>query len=51
MQSSVESKRNLIRPDVADEAEMKKYPYQNLIGALMFFSISTRPDITFAAVL
>lgn len=39
---------NLEKPKVKNEEIMKKYPYQNLIGSLMYVSIGTRPDITFS---
>lgn len=38
----------LSKPDRADIREMDKYPYQNLIGALLHLLVTTRPDITFA---
>lgn len=31
-----------------DENLMAKYPYQRLIGALMYTAVTTRPDITYA---
>ncbi|XP_071057613.1 uncharacterized protein [Onthophagus taurus] len=36
----------LQKPEVKNEEIMKKYPYQNLIGSLMYASIGTRPDFS-----
>ncbi|KAL7724406.1 hypothetical protein ACLKA6_008753 [Drosophila palustris] len=44
----IEAKSTLQRPEDADELEMNKYPYQNIIGALMFLAVTTRPDIAYA---
>ncbi|XP_071053569.1 uncharacterized protein [Onthophagus taurus] len=38
----------LQKPEVKNEEIMKKYPYQNLIGSLMYASLGTRSDITFS---
>ncbi|BES98060.1 Hydra magnipapillata [Nesidiocoris tenuis] len=38
--------QKLKKPDVPDEEEMQRIPYQNGIGALMYLSTSTRPDIS-----
>lgn len=38
----------LNKPNRVDSKEMSKYPFQNLIGALLYLFVTTRPDITFA---
>ncbi|KAL7723797.1 hypothetical protein ACLKA6_008698 [Drosophila palustris] len=44
----IETKCNLKSLEVADQHDMNRYPYQNLIGALMFISATTRPDIAYS---
>ncbi|XP_036346119.1 secreted RxLR effector protein 161-like [Rhagoletis pomonella] len=44
----IESDCKLTKPENADEQAMAKYPFQNLIWALMYLSVTTRPDIAFA---
>ncbi|XP_053968479.1 uncharacterized protein LOC128869905 [Anastrepha ludens] len=36
------------KPTKVDEEAMAKYPYQRLIGALIYLAVTTRPDIAFA---
>lgn len=43
----IETNGQLKKPPRANEEEIKKYPYQRLIGALMYLVVSTRPDITY----
>lgn len=47
VQTPIESECNLKRPVKADESAMAKYPYQQLIGALMYVAVTTRPDIAY----
>jgi hypothetical protein len=34
--------------DATEDAQMEKVPYQEAIGSLMYVSVATCPDITFA---
>lgn len=38
----------LEKPKCVKNDVMNQYPYQNLIGALMYLAVTTRPDITYA---
>lgn len=38
----------LDKPSKPDYNLMKKYPYQSLIGAMMYLAVSTRPDVAYA---
>ncbi|CAK1595645.1 unnamed protein product [Parnassius mnemosyne] len=38
----------LMKPESVNESVMKQYPYQSLVGALMFLAVSTRPDVTYS---
>jgi len=33
---------------IPEKEEMKKYPYRQIVGALLYSSVTSRPDITFA---
>ena len=44
----MESNCKLSKPDHVNMSEMEKYPYQSLIGALLYLSVSTRPDIAYS---
>lgn len=46
--SPKKAKSSLQRQEMAYERKMNKYPYQNLIGALMFLAVTTRPYIAYA---
>ena len=41
-------KCDLVKPENASMSEMKKYPYQSLIGGLLYLSVTTTPDIACA---
>ena len=43
----IESNCKLSTPENANESEMRKYPYKNLVGALMYLAVTTRPDIAY----
>ena len=38
----------LTKSQTTDETERENYPYQRLIGSLMYLAVSTRPDISYA---
>ncbi|GAB6025573.1 hypothetical protein CHUAL_014034 [Chamberlinius hualienensis] len=38
----------LLLPEKPNAEEMKRLPYQKLIGSLMYLAVSTRPDISYA---
>ncbi|XP_053595500.1 uncharacterized protein LOC128667821 [Microplitis demolitor] len=44
----IEAKCNLVKPEYASASEMNKFSYQSLIGALLYLAIITKPDIIYA---
>lgn len=48
VQAPMATNGKLEKPETPDENVMKKYPYQNLIGGLMYLAVNTRPDIAFS---
>ncbi|XP_037951342.1 secreted RxLR effector protein 161-like [Teleopsis dalmanni] len=48
VKTPIELNIKLTKPTKIDEGVMKMYPYQSLIGALMYLAVTTRPDIAFA---
>jgi hypothetical protein len=51
MKTPMDPGLKLRRPsDVApsDQAELSKYPYRSLVGCLLYLSVASRPDITYA---
>ncbi|XP_037942820.1 secreted RxLR effector protein 161-like [Teleopsis dalmanni] len=48
VKTPIELNTKLTKPKKIDEGVMKMYPYQSLIGALMYLVVTTRPDIAFA---
>lgn len=48
VQAPMATNCKLQKPETPNENEMRKYPYQNLIGGLMYLAVNTRPDIAFS---
>lgn len=48
VQSPLVTQCKLEKPETPDEGVMRKYPYQNLIGSLIYLAVNTRPDIAFS---
>lgn len=48
IQTPMDVNVKLQKPDCVNENVMNQYPYQSLIGALMYLSVTTRPDIAYS---
>lgn len=48
VKTPIDTNIQLTKPLQVNEKTMRLYPYQRLIGALMYLAIFTRPDIAFA---